>query len=195
LLNIVRKGAVAIMALAASAAALPASAAPCYSDKELQAHRVRQVQAEFMVAALQCRGTHPQVVSKYNSFVKKFGGNLNESAKTMRARIARVDGGRGAFDAYITNLANEASMRTMYIASYCDTVEPVMDEALAQKPKELPRYVAGRMAKDEPIMMCASATPAAAAAPKAAAAKAEPKKAEPAKASTSKTAPAKTAAK
>ena len=116
------------------------SAASCFSKVELEASHVRQLQTEFMVAALTCE-KHPTVdlVGKYNAFVKKYQKELGGNAKELKGHFARNYGGSQSkvFDAYMTTLANDASTRGKSSAAFCELTDLKMDKALALRNNNL----------------------------------------------------------
>ena len=108
---------IAAIALAAAALVAPAQAATptpkaCQSAAEINAERVRQIQTEFMVAALKCR-KDPQagVLDRYNAFVRKFSPELVKQSNVLQSYFKRQYGAGHLkrYDSYITKLANELS--------------------------------------------------------------------------------------
>lgn len=108
-------------------------AASCFSKGELEASHVRQLQTEFMVAALTCE-THPTVdlIGKYNAFVKKYQKELGGNAKELKGHFARNYGGSQSkvFDSYMTTLANDASTRGKQSPAFCEMTDLKIDKAL-----------------------------------------------------------------
>lgn len=119
--------------------------AACYSAPEYSASRVRQLQTELMVAALSCK-RHPELSlpAKYNEFISKFGPHLTENATVLRGHFARHYGKRREreFDTFITNLANEASMRAMSVDDYCRVIAPTFDRVLRLDGAQLAGFAA-----------------------------------------------------
>jgi hypothetical protein len=165
-----RKGAVIAFAGAALtlsavhplAAATPApvdGAGTCYTAPEVRASQVRQLQTELMVAALSCSG-YPDLGlrARYNAFVTKFGGNLNDTAKVLRGHFQRNHGRDHVrrFDAYITALANQASLRSFDEPSYCQSAVPVFEALASIEPREVENFAAREVAVVEAVMPCAS---------------------------------------
>ncbi len=123
----------------------PAAAAPtCFTNKEIRASQVRQLQTELMVAALSCKDPSLDFAGRYNAFVHKFGKNLAENASTLRGYFTRRYGKGQAryFDRYITALANEAAHRSMGVSGYCDRMVPVFEQVLTIKRPELETFAA-----------------------------------------------------
>ncbi len=94
----------AVLAMTAPGAAR----AGCWSDTELAAARVRDMQSMLMVATLRCQAMHIDVTRDYNAFVQ-----ANRAAiETMNLRLKAhfwADGpveGQRAYDRFTTALAN-----------------------------------------------------------------------------------------
>lgn len=108
---------------AAAIAGMSASAAQAdalkLNARDQAAFDVRFLQTEFMVAALSCG--RADFHSHYNRFVAKFGGPLKRHGSALKSYFARQYGGQGAnrLDSYTTKLANEASLRSMRQATFC----------------------------------------------------------------------------
>lgn len=150
-----------LLAAAALLAAEPAAAAPtsCPTPREQSAAKVRQLQTELMVAALTC-ANHPTAshTQRYNSFIRKFSSNLVDNADVLRGYFSRAYGksqGR-QFDAYITAMANEASLRVMGVAGFCEAMEPIFEKVLGLSGRDLERFAEQR---DSPSSFAACKTP------------------------------------
>lgn len=142
------------------AAATPAEGVgACYTASEVRASQLRQLQTELMVATLSCAG-YPQLGfrDRYNAFVTRYGGNLNDTARTLRAHFQRVHGRDHAkrFDAYITSLANQASMRSFDEPAYCQSMAALFDAVAAIEPREIEDFAAREVAATEATMPCAA---------------------------------------
>lgn len=123
----------------------PAAAAPtCFTNKEMRASQVRQLQTELMVAALSCKDPSLDFAGRYNAFVHKFGKNLAENATTLRGYFSRRYGKRHAhhFDAYITSLANNAAHHSMGVNGYCGQMAPLFEQVLRINARELESFAA-----------------------------------------------------
>jgi hypothetical protein len=109
-------GAAAIAALCGSA---NISLAQSLNTREQAALDVRYLQTELMVAALSCG--RPDFHQHYNTFVAKFGPSLKRHGEMLKSYFTREYGGQGIkqMDTYVTRLANEASLRSMQQASFC----------------------------------------------------------------------------
>lgn len=90
------------------------------SAQEKEAIAFRHLQTELMVAALSCG--RQDYRAKYNAFVVRYRPALRRNGRTLRAIFDRNYGksGRRRLDAYVTRLANEASVRSMERNDFCD---------------------------------------------------------------------------
>lgn len=87
---------------------------------EKDALAFRRLQSELMVAALSCN--HPIFKSHYNRFVLRFRPALKHNGKVLKSYFHRRYGRRGGqrqLDAYITRVANEASLDSMGNPNFC----------------------------------------------------------------------------
>jgi hypothetical protein len=109
------------------------------SPREREAMSFRRLQTELMVAALSC-GRH-DFRSKYNTFVVRFRPALRSNGRTLKAIFKRTYGHRGTrrLDAYVTKLANEASVRSMENAAFCETAGRKFDAVLRARSTETAR--------------------------------------------------------
>lgn len=117
-------------ALAALSVASPSSAQPL-NAREQAALDVRYLQTELMVAALSCGRT--EYHTYYNNFVSKFGNSLKRHSNVMKAYFTREYGAQGGkqLDTYVTRLANEASLRSMQQASFCQDSKALFERVAA----------------------------------------------------------------
>ncbi len=118
-----------IVAAAGLAGALsaPAMAATCESGMDEGALKLRQLQVELMVAALTC-ARHPtlDMSDHYNAFVRRFGDVLTRNASVLREHLRS----ERALDRFMTELANEASMRSLGQQDVCAQALPRFEEVL-----------------------------------------------------------------
>ncbi len=163
-------------------------AASCFSKAELEASHVRQLQTEFMVAALSCE-KHPTVdiTGKYNAFVKKYQKELGSNAKDLRGHFSRNYGASQsrAFDAYMTTLANDASMHGQKSAAFCEVTDLTIDKVLLLKNADLQPFATTMVAgysNAEPCKGVVASTALSKSEPVTAAVSVAPKKAAPQKA-------------
>lgn len=100
----------------------------------MEAVRIRALQTEMMVAALNCNAK-----SDYNRFVNRFKPELQDQADTLKSYFDRVYGASGEkeMNRFITRLANESAKRSAKRGSrYCDEVEEIADEASGSRQLE-----------------------------------------------------------
>src|SRR3546814_1871604 len=117
--GIVRAAALAL--LVGGAGAAPALAAKCASVADRSALETRMLQTELVVAALSCNER-----TRYNAFVNKFKGELGDRGKALKAFFNRAHGKDATrrLNAFVTELANEASQRTIaYQGDFCGRSE------------------------------------------------------------------------
>lgn len=131
----------------------------CYTAPEVRASQLRQLQTELMVATLSCAG-YPQLGfrDRYNAFVNRYGASLNATARTLRGHFQRVHGRDHSkrFDAYITSLANQASLRSFEEPTYCQSMATLFDALNAVEPREIEDFAAREVAAAEATMPCAT---------------------------------------
>ncbi len=142
------------------ALALPAAAqAACARAHEADALSARVLQTELMVAALSC-----QQQSSYNAFVIKFRDQLTANGQTLRSFFSRVHGASGTsrLNAFVTQMANEASMRSLVAGTFCQNAPAIFEQTLSADPRDFRTLLAafpGRDAHGVPACQ-ASARPA-----------------------------------
>lgn len=109
------------------------------SPKERDAIAFRLLQTELMVAALSCG--RQDYRSKYNTFVIRFRPALRSNGRTLRAIFKRTYGrhGKRRLEAYVTRLANEASVRSLERAGFCATAGRKLDALLRARHTETAR--------------------------------------------------------
>lgn len=177
----------------AAGIATPVLASSCSTPAEARAAKVRQLQTELMVAALKCNG-HPtlDIPAKYNSFVSSNNSHLSKNADVLRGYFTRTYGkGSGKrFDSFITSMANDASMRSLNVSGYCESMDPILTGAL--ETHDLEGYAASQAFGGESLNACGGASEKVAGASHPAG-KASPKKKEVAHTASAKAAPAKAA--
>ncbi len=131
-----------LIVVAVLAAPWAAWAAVCDSPAELSARQVRQVQVEAMVAALKCQGTGADVRGLYGEFLHRSNAALNQNAAELRALFARRGKGAAAVDRYMTELSNEAQLRSSHIDDYCGVSTRRLEELADLAPARLPAFAA-----------------------------------------------------
>lgn len=116
-----------------------AQAAECVTPSEQMAMKTRVVQTELMVAALSC-GEAP----RYNSFVKTYRDQLMDSHGQIKGYFTRTKGrgGEKALNSYITQLANQSSIRNSKGADeFCERTAKMYDKILSRRAPKLEKFV------------------------------------------------------
>lgn len=105
------------------------SASICLRDVEEDAFRIRQFHIELMVAALKCGNDFYGIRDRYGRYVKAHGGTLSVNARDLRDYFNRSYGRDSSrqFDQFITRLANDASVRSQGVATYCQDAGKRLD--------------------------------------------------------------------
>lgn len=115
------------------------AAVVCARPAEQPALNARVLQAHLMVAALSCNER-----ARYNSFVKKFQGELVARGRAVTAMFDRAYGRNAStqINRFVTALANDASSRSLASGQFCsdaaflfetlDKIEPSMLSELAE---------------------------------------------------------------
>lgn len=101
----------------------------CLRDIEEDALRIRQFHIELMVAALKCGNDAYGIRDRYGRYVKAHGGTLSGNARDLRSYFNRSYGRDSSrqFDQFITRLANDASIRSQGVATYCQDAGKWLD--------------------------------------------------------------------
>ncbi|WP_309348100.1 hypothetical protein [Telmatospirillum sp.] len=118
------------------------------------------MQQEFNVAALNCRTvdqTDPNFSSRYNDFVGKFGGKLQENAAALRQHFARAGGGN--FDVWMTRVANDAGQRVMADPNFCQQAWDNLDKALTTEPQDIEALAVSAGTSHPYLATCEQAKP------------------------------------
>lgn len=145
----------AAAALLCASFSLPAAAKPpCYSTHDVRTMQFRQLQVELMVGALKCQDPELGLRGKYASYVGKFGPALSANAKDLRSLFNRLGKGQNGMDRYMTELSNEASMRSQHIEDYCGFQAETFDKVLALKAHELEAWAADKVDKPMAAVSC-----------------------------------------
>lgn len=126
----VRRAALRVAAAGALAVSFAggAGAVVCVSAPERDSLSVRTLQTRLMVAALVCEAR-----ADYNAFVERFRPQLVGHSGTLKSyfRKAYGAGASRALDAYVTRLANEASvLSSADRAAFCRTSRQTFDALL-----------------------------------------------------------------
>ncbi len=102
-----RRAAIAAAALA-SVISTAAPAASCWSQADVSAAKVRELQTRLMVATLRCRATGVNILASYNAFVGSAKPAIVAANNTLKAHFGAAGpvAGQRDYDRYTTVLAN-----------------------------------------------------------------------------------------
>ena len=98
----------AAIALSLGSTAASAASASCWTQADVSAAKVRELQTRLMVAALRCRANGVNILASYNNFVaagRTAITSANQRLKTHFMAAGPVAGQRD-YDRYTTALAN-----------------------------------------------------------------------------------------
>jgi len=147
---------VTLAAVLAVSLAVPAVAKPvCYTAQDIKAAQVRQAQVELMVGALKCQDPELGFRSKYSEFVNRFNSAIAKNGSELRALFNRLGKGERGLDRFMTELSNDASIRSAHVDDYCGAVGTRFDQVLSLKPHELVNWASERV--DSPLSGAACA--------------------------------------
>lgn len=120
----IRGSIIALSVLSAAFVAAPvgtavAEPASALTAKEQEAVAFRRLQSELMVAALSCHDS--RFTDQYNIFITRFRPALSDNARVLKTYFKRQQGPMATrrLDAFITGLANDASLASMGDANFC----------------------------------------------------------------------------
>jgi hypothetical protein len=101
----------------------------CYNDADLNAFRVRMVQQQLVVGALQCKGPDGKVHlnDEYAAFVKKFSPELSSNATELKSLVKRK---KANLDVMVTEIANRTAQRPTHDPDFCSRHQRAFDWAL-----------------------------------------------------------------
>ena len=101
----------------------------CYDDADLTAFRVRMVQQQLVVGALQCKGADGKAYldDEYAAFVKKFNPELSSNAAELKSLVSRK---KANLDVMVTEIANRTAQRPTMDPSFCSRHQRAFDWAL-----------------------------------------------------------------
>lgn len=157
-----RKTTSAIAALLCMVLAGPAVAKPfCYTQQDVHAMQVRQLHYELMVAALKCQGGEVNFHDKWSNWVGRFGSTMNSNANQLRGMFNRLGKGQAGMDRFVTQLSNDASMRSQHVEDYCATQAKLFDTVLVLSPSDMESWAASTVEKPMNVSTsCTAAKPA-----------------------------------
>lgn len=101
----------------------------CYNDSDLKAFRVRMVQQQLVVGALQCKGADGKIYlnDEYAAFVKKFSPELASNANELKSLAKRK---HANLDVMVTEIANRTAQRPVKDHDFCSRHQRAFDWAL-----------------------------------------------------------------
>jgi hypothetical protein len=104
----------------------------CYTDNELMAFRVRMVQQELVVGALQCKGPDGKMYldDEYAAFMKKYNPELSSNAAEIKSVVARK---KANLDVMVTEIAHRTAQRPRLDPDFCSRHQRAFDWALHEK--------------------------------------------------------------
>jgi hypothetical protein len=137
-MNIAMKAAcaAATLALASQAAAGPA----CWTPREVESARVRDLQTIMMVGALRCSAAGYNTAFGYDRFVVRHRAELARHNDVLKAHFYNAGGrqaGNRDYDAFTTALANAHSSGSDDMRGYCDRVDWLVRTAASTPSDEL----------------------------------------------------------
>ena len=117
----------------------------CWTPKELEAARVRDVQTIMMVGALQCSAQGYNTSFGYDRFVTRHRAELvsyNDTLKHHFMRQAASSAGERDYDGFATKLANSHSIESTDMRNYCARVDSLVRASIAVQGDELGSFSA-----------------------------------------------------
>ena len=154
----------AAVALSLSSAA-PAVASACWSEADVSAAKVREMQTQLMVAALRCRAGGVDILANYNRFLHAKRGEITAANARLRAHFLAANRRTGErdYDRYTTSLANGyGGARTNQgscadAASLADEAASARSGLVAVADREIasPQHTAGRCPGRKSIYLAA----------------------------------------
>ena len=121
--------------LAATMPLAPANAAGCWKPVAVEAAQIRDFEMMLMVSALRCRSTSYNFLASYNRFIREKREALTQVNDELREHFRSVAGpigALGAYDNYVTGLANIYGAGAEGLA--CRDLQSITDAANALPP-------------------------------------------------------------
>jgi hypothetical protein len=138
-----------------AAASQTAKVAPggCQPTPDQASIGIRALQTELMVAGLKCSA------EQWNAFTAKFKTTIKTDADRMQHLFSKAygKGGPNQMNAFVTQLANDASQRSNGFseADYCKQQDVLFQKVLALSAIELERFSALRpLTTPAPVALC-----------------------------------------
>ncbi|NKD45813.1 hypothetical protein HEQ62_01145 [Haematospirillum jordaniae] len=133
-------------------------ASSCLHKADDEAIRVRQLHVELMVAALKCGNSGAGLRDSYGRYVQAHSSTLSSNAHELRGYFKRSYGKNSTyhFDRFMTRLANDASIRSQGVVSYCQDAAKVLDAVNALETAESLKHfaVSSMPAQDDGLPQC-----------------------------------------
>jgi hypothetical protein len=128
--------------------------AACVPTADQASVGMRALQTELMVAGIKCSA------ERWNSFALQFKTTIKADADRLQSLFRKTYGKGGAerMNAFVTQLANDASQRSngSAEAEYCRQEGELFEKVLALTGAELERFSASRaLAVPAPVALCA----------------------------------------
>lgn len=121
--------------LIGSVHSLPVKGSQCMTAEEVSADKIRFIQTQMMVAALQCRRGHKGSMPKiYNDYVKINRTDLLASERRLSGYLKRQK--QGTLSAYLTDLANRVSLESIGMPNFCRKMKVAGEMVLTMKKSE-----------------------------------------------------------
>ena len=102
------RAALVAAALATTLGSTAASAASCFTQADVSAAKVREMQTRLMVATLRCRATGVNILASYNNFMGAAKPAIVAANDQLKAHFGAAGpvAGQRDYDRYTTSLAN-----------------------------------------------------------------------------------------
>ena len=111
-------------------ASTPVNAA-CWTQNEVAAAKVRDLDTMLMVSGLRCRFKSTALLQTYNAIVARHRAALTEANMLLRSHFSPAAGGENELDRYITRVANRygAGAEALTCESLQSSAEAALNEA------------------------------------------------------------------
>lgn len=123
------KKAIFVAGAALALAATPVHAA-CWTQAEVAAAKVRDLDTMLMVSSLRCRFESAALLHTYNAMVTRHRAGLTEANMRLKAHFSPSIGGANALDRYITQVANRYGAGVDNLS--CTSLQSIAQAALAE---------------------------------------------------------------
>ncbi len=119
-------------------ASTPVNAA-CWTQNEVAAAKVRDLDTMLMVSGLRCRFQSTALLQTYNAMVVRHRAALTQANMVLQSHFTPAAGGANELDRYITRVANRYGAGAEDLS--CDSLQSIAAAAL-QEESTLPALVA-----------------------------------------------------